>query len=135
MVLRGLPQTRVKIHIVEEARAVTGLPGLAEAGGAEIPVGTNLACCLAKVAPQNYFDRRPAPEPVAVVDAVDHEPGLEHERVRDHRIVVRVGVLLDVEVLLHLAAGIERNVHCAPTEARNSRVSTILSVEIVTIWV
>ena len=29
------------------------------------------------------------------------EPGLEHERVRDHRVVVGVGVLLDVEVLLH----------------------------------
>ena len=28
------------------------------------------------------------------------EPGLEHERVRDHRVVVGVGVLLDVEVLL-----------------------------------
>ena len=28
------------------------------------------------------------------------EPRLEHERVRDHRVVLRVGVLLDVEVLL-----------------------------------
>jgi hypothetical protein len=27
-------------------------------------------------------------------------PGLSHERVRDHRVVVGVGVLLDVEVLL-----------------------------------
>src|SRR5438445_2451231 len=28
-------------------------------------------------------DRRSAPEPVAVVDAVDHEPRPEHQRVRD----------------------------------------------------
>jgi hypothetical protein len=34
---------------------------------------------------------------------VDDEPRLEHERVRDHRVVLRVGVLLDVEVLLDRA--------------------------------
>ncbi len=34
------------------------------------------------------------------------EPGLQHERVRDHRVVVGVGVLLDVEVLLHRAPGV-----------------------------
>ena len=31
---------------------------------------------------------------------MDDEPGLEHERVRDHRVVLGVGVLLDVEILL-----------------------------------
>ena len=38
------------------------------------------------------------------------EPRLEHERVRDHRVVLRVGVLLDVEVLLDdpLGVGEER---------------------------
>jgi hypothetical protein len=40
------------------------------------------------------------PEPVAVVDSVDDEAGLEHKRVRDHRVVFGVGVLLDVEILL-----------------------------------
>ena len=49
---------------------------------------------------QRSTDRGAPPEPVAVVDAVDDEPGLEHERVRDHRVVLGVGVLLDVEVPL-----------------------------------
>ena len=47
-----------------------------------------------------------APEPVAVVEAVDDQTRLEHQRVRDHRVVVGVGVLGDVEVLLNLAAGV-----------------------------
>ena len=51
-------------------------------------------------------DRRATPEPVAVVDAVDDEPRLEHERVRDHRVVLGVGVLLDVEVPLDDAPGV-----------------------------
>ncbi len=46
------------------------------------------------------IDRRSAPEPVAVIDAVNDQAWLEHERVRDHRVVVRVGVLLDVEFFL-----------------------------------
>ena len=33
-------------------------------------------------------------------------PGLEHERVRDHRVVLGVGVLLDVEVLLDDPTGV-----------------------------
>ena len=37
---------------------------------------------------------------------MDHEPGLEHERVRDHRVVAGVGVLLDVEILLDDPAGV-----------------------------
>jgi hypothetical protein len=37
---------------------------------------------------------------------VDHDPRLEHERVRDHRVVLGVGVLLDVEVLLNRSVGV-----------------------------
>jgi hypothetical protein len=32
---------------------------------------------------------------------VDDQPGLEHQRVRDHRVVLRVGVLLDLQILLN----------------------------------
>ena len=46
-------------------------------------------------------DRGPAPEPVAVIDAVDNETRLEHECVWNHWIVLGVGVLRDVEVLLN----------------------------------
>ena len=68
---------------------------------------SRVAC--AQVVPQ-VVDRRTAPEPVAVVDAVDDQPRLEHEGVRDHRVVVGVGVLLDVQILLDgpLGVGQER---------------------------
>jgi hypothetical protein len=48
----------------------------------------------------------PPPEPIAVIDAVDDESWLEHERVRNHRIVLRVGILRDVEVLLNGSLGV-----------------------------
>ena len=83
-----------------EGREVARVPGLAESRGAQVPVGADLARHGAQVVPE-VDDRRAAPEPVAVVDAVDHEARLEHERVRDHRVVLGVGVLLNVEVLLN----------------------------------
>ena len=43
----------------------------------------------------------PAEEPVAVVDFINDKTGLEHDRVRDHGIVSRVGVFGDVEILLN----------------------------------
>ena len=61
-------------------------------------------------------DRGAPPEPVAVLDAVDDEPGLEDERVRSHRVVVGVGVLLDVEVPLDDALRFCRS----STDAENS---------------
>src|SRR5215218_3890301 len=82
-----------------ERRDVARVPGVAQPGGAEVPVGADLARDSPQVVPE-VDDRGAAPEPVAVVDLVDHEPGLEHERVRDHRVVIGVGVLLDVEVAL-----------------------------------
>src|SRR5215203_4647887 len=82
-----------------ERREVARVPGVAQPGGAEVPVGADLARDSPQVVPE-VDDRGAPPEPVAVVDLVDDEPGLEHERVRNHRVVVRVGVLLDVEVLL-----------------------------------
>jgi hypothetical protein len=56
---------------------------------------------------QSWSFDGPAPEPVADVDLLDHEPGGEDQRVRHARVVVvRVGVLVDVEVLLHLEVGV-----------------------------
>ena len=49
-------------------------------------------------------DRWAAPEPIPVVNAVDDETRLEHKRMRNHRIVLRVRVLFDVEIFLHCAA-------------------------------
>src|SRR5215218_8299221 len=82
-----------------EGRPVARVPGLAEGGNAEVPVGADVGADGAQVVPE-VIDRGAPPEPVAVVEAMDDEPWLEHERVRDHRVVLGVGVLLDVEVLL-----------------------------------
>src|SRR5689334_3647959 len=91
--LTGLPVPAV------ELRVVAGGPGFAETRCAQIPVWADLGRGRAQVMPQ-VVERGPAPEPVAVVDAVDDQPGLEHKRVRDHWVVVGVGVFGDVEVLL-----------------------------------
>src|SRR3954454_11370856 len=88
-----------------EGRPVARVPGVAQPGGAEVPVGTDLARRRPQIVPQVDYRGAP-PEPVAVVDAVDDEPGLEHQRVRDHRVVLGVRVLLDVEVLLDDAPGV-----------------------------
>ena len=65
----------------------------------------DLAARVSEVVPQ-FADRRPAPEPVSVVDAVNDQSRLEYQRVRDHRVVLGVGVLLDVKILLHDPLGI-----------------------------
>jgi hypothetical protein len=82
-----------------EGRVVAGVPRRSQARCAQVPVGADLPGHGAEVMPQ-VGDRWTPPEPVPVVDAVDDEAGLEHEGVGDHRVVARVGVLLDVQVLL-----------------------------------
>ncbi len=52
------------------------------------------------------FQRRPAKERVAIVNLVNDKTGLEHNHVRNHRIVARIGVLRDVEIFLDRARGI-----------------------------
>ncbi len=69
------------------------------------PSRGDLARHGAQVVPE-VADRRPPPKPLAVIDAVDDEPRLEHERMRDHRIMLRVSVLRDVEVLLNGSLGV-----------------------------
>ena len=73
--------------------------------GAQIPIGSDLARYGSQVLAE-LLDRGPPPEPVAVVDAVNDQARLQDECVRDHRVVLRIGVLLDVEVLLHRAIGV-----------------------------
>src|SRR4030095_5504740 len=72
---------------------------------ADVPVGAASLQHGAQVEAQ-FLHCRPAEEPVAVIDLVDAQARLEHQRVRDHRIVMRVGVFRDVEVLLHNASRI-----------------------------
>src|SRR3954471_24207490 len=83
-----------------ERPVVARVPTLAQSWRAQVPVGPNLAGHDPQIAPE-IGDRRTAPEPVPVVDAVNHEAGSEDQRVRDHRVVFRVRVLLYVEILLY----------------------------------
>src|SRR5207249_12236034 len=50
------------------------------------------------------FGRGTPPEPVAVVDFVDHQPRLKHQRVRNHRVVMWVRILLYLKVLLYFSS-------------------------------
>src|SRR5208282_1923382 len=95
---RGIYLSGLLVPAVE-ARQVARIPCLAESRRAQIPVRADLARRGAQIMPE-VCDRRAAPKPVAVVDAVDHKAWLQHERVRDHRVVGVICVLLDVEVFL-----------------------------------
>src|ERR1700685_2627259 len=90
-----------------ETRQVTRVPCLAEPRSAQIPVGADFLRRGAQVVPK-IDDRWTSPEPVAVIDAVNHEARLEYERMRDHRIVLGVGVLLDIEILLNRSLGVRK---------------------------
>ena len=100
-----------------------------ERGG--VPVGPaparNLAHVLAK-----FFQRRAAEEPVAVVDLVDHQARLKNDHVGIIGVVRGIGVLRNVQILLHLRPASDKNGRWAPTPVRYSLVSVMLSVLIVT---
>src|ERR1700722_5932271 len=90
-----------------ETREVTRIPCLTESRSSQVPVWADFARHGTQIVPK-IDDRWTPPEPVAVVDAVDHEARLEHERMRDHGIVLGVGVLLYVEILLNCSVGVRK---------------------------
>src|SRR5689334_14707195 len=59
----GLDLLRAPAVPAVERIKVARVPGLAQTGGAQVPVGTDLLRDRAKVVPE-VDDRRPAPEPV-----------------------------------------------------------------------
>src|SRR5262249_8871757 len=65
----------------------------------DVPVWPEFLEYLAQVLTQ-ILHRGPAEEPIAHVDLIYDEPRLEHDRMRNHRIVTRVGVLGDVDIFL-----------------------------------
>src|SRR5580700_10957416 len=103
---RGIFHTAMLVPPVE-TREVTRIPCLAESRSAQLPVWADFARHGAQIVPK-IDDRWTSPEPIAVIDAVDHEARLEHERMRDHRIVLGVGVLLNVEILLNRSVGVRK---------------------------
>src|SRR4051794_15489510 len=55
-----------------EGRQVAGVPSLTNSRSLEIPVGANLTRHGPQVVPEIQY-RRPPPEPIPVIDAVDDE--------------------------------------------------------------
>src|SRR5216683_6450591 len=74
-------------------------------GAGDVPVRAVLPQHGTQVLPK-LFDGRSAEKPVAVIDLEDNETRFEDDDMRDHRIVLGVRVLGDVEVLLNLASRI-----------------------------
>src|SRR4051794_772267 len=83
-----------------EARLVTHRPCRSLSGSVDAPVGTATLQYGAHIQTE-LLDGGPAEEPVAAVDLEDEQTGLQHHGMGDHRIVIRVGIFTDVEILLH----------------------------------
>jgi hypothetical protein len=62
----------------------------------------------------------PPPVPVPVIDLVDFQARLQHEGVRYHRVVMGVGVLLDLKILLDDTLFVVEERQSAPTPSRKS---------------
>src|SRR5439155_22401676 len=88
-------------------------------GRRRLPVPADLPRDLAQVAPE-LLERRPAPEPVAVVGAVDAEVGKEREGSRDVRVVDAVGGLeeLQLRLVAPVRIGEERPARAKPGPER-----------------
>src|SRR5271165_5668293 len=89
----------VRFAVRIEEFLVALLPRRFEFGRGDVPVrpafpgnGTQV---LAEI-----FQSGPAEEPVAVVDLINNQTGLEDNHVRNHGIVGRIGVFGDVEIFL-----------------------------------
>jgi hypothetical protein len=83
----------------------TPFPSEFQFGPSDVPVRTALPQHRTQVLPK-LFDGRSAKKPVAVIDLKYNQPWFEDDDIRDHRIVLGVRVLGDVEILLNLASRI-----------------------------
>src|SRR2546426_6564454 len=95
----------VGLAIGIKAIMFTPFPSGSQFGTSNVPVRTAFPQHSTQVLPK-LFDGRSAKKPVAVVDLEYNETRLEDNDMGDHRIVVRVGVLGDVEILLNLSTRI-----------------------------
>src|SRR6202011_4054425 len=84
---------------------LTVLPSGFQFRPGDVPVRTALHQHNTQVLPK-LLDGRPAKKPVAVIDLEYNETWFEDDDMRDHRIMLGVRVLGDVEVLLNLASRI-----------------------------
>src|ERR1700676_2172024 len=85
-----------------KALMLTAFPGGFQFGPSDIPIRTAFLQHSTQVLPK-LFDGRSTKEPVSVVDLEYDETRFEDNDMGDHRIVVRVRILGDVEILLNLS--------------------------------
>src|SRR6266850_307326 len=83
----------------------TLLPSGFQFGPGDVPVRTALPQHSTQVLPK-LFEGRSAKKPVTVVDLEYNQRWFEDDDIRDHRIVLGVRVLGDVEILLNFASRI-----------------------------
>src|SRR5712664_1871287 len=95
----------VGLAIGIEVLIFTAFPSGFQFGPSNVPVRTAFLQHRTQVLPK-LFNGRSAEKPVAIVDLEYNETRFEDDDMRDHRIVLGVGVLSDVEILLNLASRI-----------------------------
>ena len=84
---------------IEEFLAAS-LPSCSEVGRCDVPIRPTFLGYGAEVLTE-LLQGRPTEKPVAIVDLINDKAGLEDNRMRDHRIVEGIGILGDIEILLH----------------------------------
>src|SRR5437667_5862542 len=95
----------VGLAIGIKAIMFTPFPSGSQFGTSNVPVRTAFPQHSTQVLPK-LFDGRSAKKPVAVVDLEYNETRLEDNDMRNHRIVLWVRVLGDVEIVLNPASRI-----------------------------
>jgi hypothetical protein len=94
---------RLAIGIEEFLAAL--LPSSLEFGNRDVPIRPAFLCDGAKILTK-VFERGTAEEPVAVVDLVYDKARFEDNDMWDHRIVDRIRIFGDVEILLNDTASV-----------------------------
>ena len=95
-------QLPVGLAIGIKAITFTPFPSGFQFGPSDVPIRSTFLRHVTQVLPK-LFDGRPTKKPVAGVDLEYDESRLEDDDMRDHRIVLGVRVLGDVEILLNLS--------------------------------
>ena len=92
----------VGLAIGIKAITFTPFPSGFQFGPSDVPIRSTFLRHVTQVLPK-LFDGRPTKKPVALVDLEYDETRVEDNDMRDHRIVLGVRVLGDVEILLNLS--------------------------------
>ena len=95
-------QLPVGLAIGIKAITFTPFPSGFQFGPSDVPIRSTFLRHVAQVLPK-LFDGRTTEKPIAAVNLEYDESRFEDDDMRDHRIVLGVRVLDDVQILLNLA--------------------------------